>query len=180
MTRRNYPAPRLLTLPMIHGRCEEVGECLIWTQSASGSGTPYAQHGGKVTNMRRLVYELSEGEPLPADRVVRMCCGSTLCLQREHMKASTRGQLIRDMARQGKLSSPSASASKLVAARKRAAERNGMNMERANKIRAETGTLAEIAARNGMHKSTVSTIRRGATWRETGVAGSSVFSQGGG
>lgn len=179
-TARAYPAPRLLTLPMIHGRCEEVGECLIWTQAAStrkgAQGQPYAQHGGKVVGLRRLVYELATGEPPPEGKVLRMRCEQSLCLHQDHMRVTTRLQQVRETVKSGALSTPSANAARTAAARRRAAER-GMTMERARAVRAEVGTLREIAERMGMPITTVGAIRRGDAWRET-VAAASVFAQG--
>ena len=137
-----YPPPRMLTLAMIHGRCDEVGECLIWTQAAStrkgAQGQPYAQHGGKVVNLRRLVFELATGEPPPADKILRMRCENALCLRQDHMRVTTRLQALHETARAGRFSTPASNAARLAGIRRRDAHR--MTIEKARAIRADVGT----------------------------------------
>lgn len=158
----------LLTLAMIYGRCEPVGEhCQIWTQATSTKGnrpgTPYAQHGGKVVNLRRLVYELAHGE-IPEGRNIRPRCGHPQCLSEHCLEALTRRSWSRALARAGVYSTPDAHAARLAGMRRRDAHR--MTMERARAIRAAEGTTADVARRFGISWKVAHNIRQGLSWKE--------------
>lgn len=161
----------VLTLALIRGRCESEGECLLWQQAVNTNGLPYAQHRGKVVNVRRLAWELANGEPLPRELVLGMSCGHSACLNLAHMQPMQRRQLQRKLAKAGKFSSPAARAARTAAARQRAV----LSMDAAREIRSSTERSADLAARFGVSLSTVQKVRQGIVWAESAVRQSSVF-----
>lgn len=62
------------TLETLHALCNEVGECWEWTKSINSAKLPQTRHAGKITNVRRLAYELNGGKIKSGYVVTPRCC----------------------------------------------------------------------------------------------------------
>ena len=67
-------------LKLIKSRCTEEGRCWLWTGAQDGHGRPQMRHDGKVVYVRRLVRELTDGQPVPKGFVAAASCGQKLCV----------------------------------------------------------------------------------------------------
>lgn len=166
-TRKPYPqrAVRVLTLPAIHARCIEVGDCWEW-QGAVGYGSrhPLARHEGKTQLVRRVAYALS-GRTLkdPRGWCIVTTCDNRLCVNPEHLKQITLTEHMTRMAQTGRMSDWARSAK--IAATKRAKYAKLTEADVAH-IRASNATNRELAAQYGIHTSRISGIRTGRYWRD--------------
>jgi len=161
-----------LTLPMIESRCVEEGDCLLWTGPVT-NGSPYAWSDGRCTSIRRLVYQLHTGEPVPKGRIVTMRCGNPSCLRLSHITTMTRKQMGAKVAELGLLKTPDIRAARIAAVRGGKVAR--LTMAQADEIRQSTDSVDELAARYGVHRSHVYRIIRGLAWAPAAIQGASVF-----
>jgi DNA-binding XRE family transcriptional regulator len=160
---------RFLTLEMILSMCREDGDCLLWRYGTNGADFPYAQHGGKATNLRRLVCELSTGKEIPANHIVSTRCHHARCLNPEHVFSGLKSKIFKQKAKLGIYGRPDWVA-KMTAARRANAPK--LNMELAREIRQSTETQAELARKYGVNKKMIYEIKQGTCWAE---APNSVF-----
>lgn len=162
----------VLDLKKIFDRCEEEGDCLLWQQGVNSHGIPFAQHLGKITNVRRLVLSFAKGVELSGSLVAIVRCGNKRCLNHEHILAMTRGSMVRRLAKAGMLDANS------VCDRRRAASRtrpsNKINEQIAEQIRLDGGSQAQRALKFGVSQSLVAKIDRGVCWQPE-AQGFSVF-----
>jgi hypothetical protein len=158
----NARKPIVLDLRQIYSRCQEDGDCLLWTQATSSHGTPYAQHNGSVTNVRRLTWTLQHDMPIRHKQQITSLCGNARCLSPDHLRARTVSEVHQAMADMGRYKSSVSSAKKALA------RRNGSRwtMDTARDIRADERTLEAIAKHYGMSKANCWSIKAGRTWRE--------------
>lgn len=163
-----------LTIELIHSRCDEVGDCWIWTGALTGPGYPSMTYGGKRgMNLRREVLRI-EGRPSPAGHRVINTCLNPKCLNPAHLKSLTPAQFNAWLGRRGRLSTPAVKAARTRSARDLRAK---LTIEAARAIRArraEGATIEQLGAEFGVHKSLAARICRGEAWREA-PAGASVF-----
>lgn len=165
----------VLDLRKIADRCEEEGDCLLWQQGVNSHGIPFSQHNGKITNIRRLVYQLAKGIELDGSLLVVMKCENSRCLIHDHMLAISRMAFTRRMAKTGKMGVNSPCDRRRVAAQNRPS--NKINAEIAAQIRAEPGTQMQRAKKFGVSQSLVAKIDQGTCWAPI-AQGSSVFNMG--
>lgn len=86
-------------------RCEQRGDCLIWTGATNKPGG-YGQIrlGGKlrvIVRVHRLAYELTFGA-IPDGLIVRHTCDNTLCCEPGHLELGTQTDNMRDMIERGR------------------------------------------------------------------------------
>ena len=126
MGKRPYHPAQLtsiLQLPQfLEARTEEFGDCLLWTRSYAGA-TPVASvtraDGTRPTApVRRTIWLLLHGS-VPAGMDVITRCGSPKCVELRHFKLATRKASCQNASAQGRMSSPTRSASQRRAADKR-------------------------------------------------------------
>lgn len=169
--------PLSLTLEAIYARCDEIGDCRIWTGALSSGRHPCAQHNGGLVRVRRVVFELS-GKPLREGREVGTTCRVLGCVWQGHLAARTLAESRAYHAALGAYSAPASHAAKLRSARERASKR-GMSVEKARAIRASSGTAAEIAQALNVSLGAVNGVRKSTgSWREGALPQASVFSFG--
>jgi hypothetical protein len=151
-------------LAVVERRCEEDGDCLLWTGAVSSCGAPVMTFtndlGKKPTlQMRRKVWEARTGKKIPKGRYVTYTCNNPKCL--EHLELTTRAEITSRY-----WTRPDSRARLTAAATRVGRTRAKASMEVAREIRASSETLEVLAARYGISISLVSLIRRGERWKE--------------
>jgi len=152
----------------VHQRSDEVGECLIWRNAISDSGVPKASIGGRIFNVRNVVYELS-GRNLRKGYVVRPTCGNPRCLA---CLTAISVSAMRKESMQRQLQSPLGL--KMFQDRARLAGLSRIGPELAAEILASDEPTNVLAERHGVHRRSIERIRKRETWRAPRIA-SSVF-----
>ncbi|HUM36198.1 MAG TPA: hypothetical protein PLQ85_04935 [Anaerolineae bacterium] len=137
--------------------------CLRWT-GWSVNGHPGGTIGGRKLLIRRALFEVEHGEPVPAGKVLRCTCGTPLCVVLSHCGLTTYQRIAVACGAQGLMSGPVRSAH--IAAAKRAGPQAKIDQEQALAIRASDEPGVVLAARHGISPATVSKIRRGLVRRD--------------
>lgn len=173
------PSANRWTLKTVRDRCDDVGDCWIWTQALL-KGYPQAtidKRGGML--VRRWVYERAHGPIEPGMRIVASC-GSKLCCNPRHLSAVLPGAVLRKSWESG------ARSKALHAARMRAEVRAGRRVPLAPKItqaiadqirndpRPTQEVVQEAVRVHGINQSHAYRIRRNEVWRDR-RADASVF-----
>jgi hypothetical protein len=162
------PGPiQSLTIDVIHDRCEEFGDCLLWKGALTThltTGTPSARHEGKTVNVRRLVWKLAHpGVDLRADQLVVTSCREGRCLCQAHLQRKTRAVYAKQLAGEGVFSDIVSNRRRRDGAR---AVAKKLTMEAAREIRAAKATAKELAQRFGVSVSLINQIRTNVLWSE--------------
>lgn len=150
----------------IRSRCEDVGECLEFQSRAKSERRkrhPLCSCDGKVLLVRRVLY--GDRKPTVEGCFLVPRCGNPYCVKPEHQKVITDHQRTK---MGGASAADSATRAARVAATRNARGRNKLTPDQAREILASPETGLELAARMGVHPSTVSQVRRGKTFREHG------------
>lgn len=156
-------------LDAIFARCEDYGECRLWTGSLNGSSKhPKIYIEGHYRAARRVVYELARG-PVPAGRCVSLSCRESLCLEPKHMLTRSPREV------QLRAQRMDASRVSIMTAAARTRRSNKLSMELAREIRSSGEPAIKAAKRLGVNKSLIWRIRRNEAWSEV-TRGASVFS----
>lgn len=140
----------------------EVGECWEWQGALqSNSPVPTMNYGGKVRAVRR---HLAEALEMPIEgKLVTFKCGNPLCVQPKHLELTTRKKLQQRIAKHIKHHTNPVRMKKISDL---ARLNSKLTLPLALEIRNAEGKQREIAARYGVTQATVSSIKRGATWRD--------------
>jgi hypothetical protein len=143
----------------IQGRCIEDAGCWLWQGSCS-NGHPYHRHAGKVVPVRRTLFTSLFG-PL-GEKIIRMECGSRLCINPQHMARTTRKKLCVKLA--ALMGGP------IRAAKSAAFHRTGphakLTMDGVKRIRGSSETVASLALEHGVSQNTIRRVQQGAAWRD--------------
>lgn len=142
-------------LDMIGSRCDEVGECWIWKGALDGHGRPQKRHNGKTVYVRRLVRELVDGQPVPADKVVPASCGCRQCVSPHCSSVTTTRQKAVMAAKRGVYNNP-AKLAKMALTRR---AKSHISDELVEQIRSAEGPCSRIAAETNVSLSHVKAIR---------------------
>jgi hypothetical protein len=129
--------------------------CWIWQHYAK-DGLPQTKIGGKMTTVRRHIYDATH-VPLTGKRIASMRCDSPLCVHPDHIAGRTRSEALRGKPK------PAGHSTKIARARRASSK---VTMEDVREIRASDETCVQLAERYGISRSCVSTIRRHEAWRE--------------
>lgn len=140
------------------------GACLVWLGSYTDSGAPGVHHRGKREPVRRLLLQLA-GVEVPPGHVVGRTeeCTNPGCICQAHTVVRSLREHLTHVTK-GKNETESSRAKRRIASRKR----SRITTEQAQAICSEAGTLKEIAGRYGISFQTVSRIKRGESWRDSG------------
>jgi hypothetical protein len=145
-------------------RSEEYGECLIWTGTVSNNGHAiYKPTGGACTLVRRAVYKMNGGYLAPR-QPIDCRCGEKLCINPDHLFASSIAKIAQKAAALGSFSRPIRCA-KIAASKQKAGK---ITMEQAKEIRGSSEVGHVLADRYGIDKSLVNKIKKGTAWKEYG------------
>lgn len=151
-----------MNLQTLLSRTDEIGDCLIWNGTISGTGYPIVHTADGCKLVRRLVFTLSGGVLKPRQPVVSTCADKR-CIDPAHLRASTTAKVAQAAAKRGAYSTR-ARAAKIAAAR-----RNGgakLTEALAAEIRLSTESGPVLGARYGVNRSLISAIRSGKVWRD--------------
>jgi hypothetical protein len=143
----------------------EDGDCLRWT------GFAYGAHPGGVLGNRkflvvRALWEAKRG-PIPEGRILRCTCDLKMCVNLDHRKLMTRGQLAKVNGALGLMSGPIRSAK--IAAAKRAGPQAKVSDEDVKAIRESDEPGHVLAQRYGVTGSAISKYRLYKTRKEYGT-----------
>lgn len=171
------------TLADLRGRCrvDSITACWLWVGALNDDGWPVARfpagvlrESACVMNPRRAGWLLA-GNSLESGQMVMRCCDEPMCVNPEHAKTGTRGDVNRQAGKRGSYSTPERLAHLTRARLKQAAT---LDQVGAAEQAFEAGASLEDAAKAaGLHPDTVRRIRDGSHIRQTGGAlpSSSVF-----
>lgn len=140
----------------IHLNCVECADCMVWQGPKSQSGIP--RRASK--SLRRIVYEAAKG-PVQPHLMVSVTCEHSMCLNPEHMKANTKGAVLKRTYATTDLASR-----RSISSRATARKRAKLNMDKARAIRASDETIDVLAGRYGVDRTLISQIRRGTAWKD--------------
>lgn len=82
------------TMDTVRSRCDEVGDCLIWTGPVNASGYPYCCIDGKRHSLRSFVYFDLLGKPRRGGLRVATRCGNKLCLSEACLVGRSQADII--------------------------------------------------------------------------------------
>lgn len=136
------------------GRRDPVSGCLVWTGDIDKKG--YGRLGS-VTTREVLVHRVSWIEhngPIPAGLHVLHHCDNRPCFEPAHLYLGTNDDNVRDRLERGR-------SARLVGERNPRAKLTSADVAA---IRLDDRRQAEIAADYRVYQSTISAIKRGATW----------------
>lgn len=146
----------------IAARTVEDGDCLLWTRGCA-NGHPSARIDGKEQLVRRVLQEQASG-PISPGKVLRVTCGNTKCLSRDHWTITTHRRIALDCSAKGLMGGQLRAAK--IAAAKRFGPQAKITQDDARAIRASDLSGAALAKRYSISGSTVSKIKRGQVRRE--------------
>lgn len=127
--------------------------CWAWIGAVDKDGYGRIGYQRKVVRAHRLSYVLHKG-PITQGRLIQHACDNTLCVNPEHLSIGTNHTNRQDCRNKDRLAS-----AKLK-----------VGHVRAIKLLMNLGISEEwIAEAFGIHKTTVSCIRRGKTWQQIRV-----------
>lgn len=172
------PMTRVQWRAGIHERIVQVGECSEWTGDFSGvtpvvytpAGFAWPESLKGKQSVRGVLLFMEKGRRLTADQVIRPRCMNPQCVDVRHFQVITRAQQAREQSRRGELQTAQARAAKTLVGRRNAK----LDDLAIRQILTSCTTSAEEAARHGVHRSTVSAVRRGDLWAHV-LPAASVF-----
>lgn len=152
----------MLTIASIRGRTTDDGDCWIWQGAHANFGrNPVLgnrEAGDGSMSVRRRVWELHHGKPIPAGKIIVVTCECRRCVNPEHLKLTTMQQLTRELGAKGVMSGSLRSA-KIAATHRQRHPNTKLTQEQVRAIRASDETGAALAVRYGVAESTISRYR---------------------
>ena len=146
-------------------------DCWRWVGQLNTKGFPIVieRSNGRKTqhSVRRIIYALVTGEPLPPNMFLTYKCLCETCVNPDHMVIGSRKVMVQIAQSRGtRYSNPT---SVMLIAKARQAK-SPLNWEKVHEIRASTNvSAARMAERMGVDPTTITKIRRGDSWREIGT-----------
>ncbi len=140
----------------------EVGECWEWQGALqTNAPVPTMNFNGKVGPVRR---HIAEHLGLPIEGKLATCnCGNALCVNPDHVVLVTRRKLQQRIAKEIRHAVNPVRMKRLA---DRARAHSKLTPEQVQAIREASGKQRDIAALFGVSQATVSSIKRGRTWRD--------------
>lgn len=164
-----------LNMRMIHSRCRECGECMLWTGSVHDDGYPIAWHDGKHVAVRRLVYKLARGRAVERGMLCITTCGDRRCLSPEHVIQRTVSVHRKALYDAGAYASPVGKKARIDG--KRAVSK--LSLELAEWVRESQQSHTDVAIALGVSRQMIAKVRDGVLWKKEPVRiVSSVFGMG--
>lgn len=146
----------------IQARVVEDGDCWIWQGACQpNSPTPVMRWQGRTQGVRRLVAE-AKGIAT-ANRRITCKCRTELCVHPDHVVALTHSRMQQLIASEHRYQASPLRMKKLA---DKARARAKLTFELALQIREAQGNQYDIAEQFGVSQPTVSSIKRGRTWRD--------------
>lgn len=138
-------------------RTRQDGECLAWCLLALQGRYPAATVCGTRWYVRRLLWRITRGRPVPKGCDICMSCGNDLCVHPDHLEARA------DSRRERGGPTPIARRIRIALAMR---SRSTLTAEDVRVIRNSEGSCEDVAALFGIGKSHVRGIRSGRLWRD--------------
>ena len=153
------------TVESLRARTIEVGDCWEW-QGYSAHGTPQVFNrvdGSKrrMYSVRRLFRELITGQPQP-DGFYSVSCGNAECVNPDHVLYRNDRNHFKSMGR--KVANNPVRSMKLSQYHRNNGKAK-LDEQKAQEIRLSNESGPVLAARYGVNRSLISSIRRGKIWK---------------
>lgn len=146
------------TLETLMARTVEVGDCREWL-GYSANGVPQVSHAGKMTTVRRLMFEL-QGKDVEGYYIAPKC-GNSKCVHPAHIIARTIRAHHKFMSKCG---DPNG-LMRIINLQKAAKARRKLTDEQVIQIRSDPRPSRAVAAEHGVSKDLVCRIRAGKAHR---------------
>ena len=143
-----------------HRTIDDAG-CAIW-QGSCGNGYPTMRHHGRVSLVRRVLWEAANG-PIPTGMIVHCTCGAQKCVELSHMELTTRGAVAKKMGAMGVLGGI---ARRAAIARTRRAKHAKLTEQDVAEIRLSEAPTAAQAVRYGVSPTHINRIKAHTVWRD--------------
>ena len=143
-------------------RTVQDGDCLLWTGPSNGAGYPLIRIQRSNHTVRTILVVLYK-RTKNKNQVVTTTCGNKGCIHPDHIKVVSQKSIFKPSEKQ--YQSPIRNAKISAHAR---ANRAKLNIDQAREIRMSEKTQRELALEYGVNKATISNIKSGKTWKETG------------
>lgn len=146
-----------LTLEWLQERVFERDGCWIWKGATSADGTnPKCKVNGKSAYVRRVVYQLVRGKPIPSGFVGGVSCDCHLCVHPEHVIAKRPGKDLKGRKQ------PASVVIKIANTRR---ANSNIPHEVIQKILEGNESIREATKKYGVSHSYIGALRRG-EWRK--------------
>lgn len=142
-------------------RTKDDAGCAVWQRSCC-NGHPAFRRNGKTLLVRREIWKDEHGEIAPG-QIIAMQCETALCIEPEHMQATTHQRLAKKNGALGLMSGPVRSAKIAATKRKSQAKLTAAMVLEIRQSNEKTKTLAE---KFGVAQAHISKIRVGKCWRD--------------
>ena len=141
---------------------EEFADCILWTGATTQQGYPiYKPTGCGCTLVRREMFRLNGGV-IEGRQPVVTTCKERLCINPDHLKASTCKSVAKAAGRAGAFSSKTRCA-KIAASKRMNAK---LNIELAREIRVSKISTRVLAKLHGVNRSVIVGIKAGRMWKD--------------
>ena len=148
----------------IRERIVEEGDCWNWNGAMQSCGsTPVMRWQGKIGAVRRFVMLEKPYVAVKQKWFATYLCGNPLCVNPQHTGWRDRRTVQLRTTNDQRYQASVVSCKKIA---DKARARAKLTVELATAIREAEGGQRQIAERFGVHQATVSSIKRGRTWRE--------------
>lgn len=145
------------TLPAIRLRCRDCGDCWQWLGAKVHQRHPVITIQGVQHYVRRLVWQLKHGKPVPPKMRITASCDNTDCVNPEHVVARSGRQIAKRTAADGAFSTHAFRA-KVALGKRRNSKLSDADVQR---VRASTGDVAPLADELGISKAYAYMLRSG-------------------
>ena len=145
-------------MELIRENSEIVGKCWLWNGSVNTrGGYPRAWIDGQgFVNVRSYVFKDLLGKRLPKGMVMSSRCGNPSCVGPQCVVSKSYSRMVSDSYKNG--------SREVTADRQR--RNTKLTMEIARAIRASDEPSTALAAKFGVNKATINSVRSGARWAE--------------
>lgn len=137
--------------------------CLIWNGASRGNGYGAIKVGGAVIDTHRVAYLVAFGE-IPDGMCVCHRCDVRRCINPDHLFLGTKADNNADMASKGRASRLGARDNQARGSRINRNKLTDDLVREIRKLRASGSFITEIAAKFGVHKTTISRVCSGEIW----------------
>lgn len=133
--------------------------CLVWKLGGAHGGTqPQGRYMGKIILVRRALFELQRGQPLPRDRTIQCSCETEKCVEPLHFVPKP------NKSRKGRSNTPAHRAK--IAQSQRESPRAKLTIAAVEDIRSKQEPREVYAARYGIAKEYVTDLQGLRAWKD--------------
>lgn len=166
--------PLVWTRETVYSRCDEMGECQIWREGVTASGSPRARvNGSGTTNIRNFMFTEVMGRKILPGCTIQPKCGNPRCVSEECLVQISMSTMRKNIAKRLKATPYG------MLAFQKAAQRAGFSTlgpAKASEIRRSDRPARELAEAYGVDLRTIHRVRKHEIWAPVA---SSIFNLGG-